>query len=63
MQDPVEVQRMLITSSLLAGAYIAYTCPCKNPFLSCHIKEFGLFVGLPLVYAIYLNRNNLYSKE
>lgn len=57
--DPVEMQRMLITSSLLIGAYTAYTCPCKDPFLSCHIKEFSLVVGLPLIYAIYINRKNL----
>lgn len=57
--DSVEIQRLAITSSLLTGAYIAYTCPCKDPFLSCHIKEFSLIVGLPLIYAIYINRNNL----
>jgi hypothetical protein len=54
---------MLITSSLVAGAYISYTCPCKNPFLSCHVKEFSLVVGLPLLYVLYINRNNLSSKE
>lgn len=63
MSDPVEIQRFLITSSLLAGAMISYTCPCKNPFLSCHVKEFSLVVGLPLLYVIYINRNNISSKE
>lgn len=63
MSDPVELQRFLITSSLLAGAYITYTCPCKDPFLSCHVKEFSLVVALPLLYVIYINRNNLSSKE
>lgn len=60
--DKTEIERLLITSSLLAGAYTAYTCPCKDPFLSCHNKEFLAFVGLPLIYVFYINRNNLYKE-
>lgn len=62
--NPLEMQRLLITSSLLAGAYITYTCPCGNPItgeglLSCHLNQFFLATTIPLAIVLYVNRNNL----
>lgn len=53
--DKTEVERWLITASLVGGAVIAWTCPCKNPFLNCHKYQFYALVGLPLVYVAYNN--------
>ena len=53
--DNAEVQRYIITESLLAAAYTAWTCPCKDPFLNCHLKEFVAMTSLPLAIALYVN--------
>ena len=54
--DPVEAQRYAITASCLAGAYIAFTCPCRDPFLSCHYKEMVIATAFPLLLTLWLNR-------
>jgi hypothetical protein len=54
-----EIQRYAITGSLLFAAWTAYTCPCKNPFLSCHVTEFALLTGLPLAFVLLINADNL----
>lgn len=53
------MERYLIVGSLLAGAYLTYTCPCKDPLLSCHLGEFVALTASPLVFALYLNREVL----
>lgn len=59
----METQRLIITSSLLAGAYITWTCPCGDKetgegLLSCHLTEFFISTTIPIVLVLYLNRNN-----
>ena len=53
--DTTEIQRYAITASLLYAAYTAYTCPCKDPFLSCHYTEFALAAGAPLAFVLFIN--------
>ena len=53
--DTTEIQRYVITGSLLAAAYTAWTCPCKDPFLNCHLKEFVALTTLPLAMTLYVN--------
>ena len=53
--DTTEIQRYVITGSLLAAAYTAWTCPCKDPFLNCHLKEFVALTTLPLAMVLYVN--------
>ena len=62
--SPLEMERLLITSSLAYGAYVAWNCPCGNVetgegFMSCHLPHIILATGVPLGLILYLNRNNL----
>ena len=53
--DTTELQRYAITGSLLAAAYVAWTCPCRDPFLNCHYKEFVALTGAPLLLVLITN--------
>jgi len=55
MEETNPLIRYAICGSLIVATGIAITCPCRTPFLSCHIKEFTIAAGLPLVVALYLN--------
>ena len=62
--NPLEVERLIIASSLAYGALTVWYCPCGNPstgegFMSCHLPHIILATTLPLGLIIYLNRNNL----
>ena len=62
--NPLEMERLLITSSLAYGAYVAWNCPCGDPttgqgFMSCHLPQIILATSVPLGLILYLNRNNL----
>ena len=61
--NALETERLIITSSLLFGAYTTWYCPCGDPItgeglLSCHYPEIIIATADPLVLVIYLNRNN-----
>jgi hypothetical protein len=60
----LELERLIITSSLLYGAYTTFYCPCGNKttgegLLSCHLPQILSSVGLPLIMILYINRNNI----
>ena len=63
--NPLELERIVITSSLLYGAFTTWFCPCgdsktgKN-LLSCHLSEAVLSIGMPLALILYVNKNLLY---
>jgi hypothetical protein len=61
--DKTEIERYLLTGSCLAGAYMAYTCPCYDPFLNCHSTEFLVLTGLPFAYVLYTNWEMLGQKK
>jgi len=54
-----EVERLIITSSLLYAAYTAWTCPCGDDngkyFLSCHLPQFYIATTVPIAIAAYVN--------
>ena len=50
-----EVVRYGMTASLLYGAFIVYTCPCLDPFLNCHYRDFMLAAGAPVLLCVLLN--------
>jgi hypothetical protein len=61
--NALETERLLITGSLLFGAYTTWFCPCGNKetgegLLSCHYTEFFLATAAPLALVIFINRNN-----
>jgi len=65
--NALETERIIITSSLLFGAYTTWFCPCGDPIsgeglLSCHFSEFVVATAVPLALVIYLNRNNPKTK-
>jgi len=49
-----ELQRVVITGSLLYSAYLAYTCPCPT-ICSCHLDAFLVATGLPVGIVLYYN--------
>jgi hypothetical protein len=49
-----EVLRAAVTGSLLLAAWTAWTCPCSEPLLSCHLPEFLLAAVGPAA-AVWLN--------
>ena len=53
--DTTELQRYAITGSLLTAAYVAWTCPCRDPFLNCHYREFVALTAAPLLLVILTN--------
>ena len=53
--DTTEIQRYAITGSLLYAAWTAYTCPCRDPFLSCHYQEFAVATAVPLLFVLLIN--------
>ena len=44
-----------ITASFAVATYIALTCPCRKPFLSCHLPEIFVAGGMPLILIAYIN--------
>ena len=61
--NALETERLIITGSLLFGAYTTWFCPCGDPttgegLLSCHLPEIIVATALPLGLVIYINRNN-----
>jgi len=55
LKQRMELNRWIITGSLLTAAYITATCPCKPFILSCHQNEFFGLVGFSLAYTYYIN--------
>ena len=47
-----EAQRILITGSLLYGAYLAWKCPCDT-ICACQIDAFLLSVAVPVGIVLY----------
>lgn len=62
MTDTLEVQRYVLTGSLLFAAYTIYTCPCKPVLGSCHFNEIMLSIGMPLALFTYINRDIVMGK-
>ena len=61
--NALETERLIITGSLLFGAYTTWFCPCGNKetgegLLSCHFNEIVFATAVPLAIVIYINRNN-----
>ena len=59
--DALEIERLIITTALLGGAYVTYTCPFGNSasgrgLLSCHIYEISGLIGLATITILYANR-------
>ena len=55
MEETSPAIRYAICGSLIVATGIAITCPCRTPYLSCHIKSFSIAVGLPLAVALFIN--------
>jgi len=58
--DRLEIERLVISSSLITAGVIAIYCPCGNQisgkgFLSCHLKEVTSLIGLASAIIIYAN--------
>jgi len=49
-----ETLRMLVTGGLLTAAFIIYQCPC-DPLGECHLAEFYLCAGLPVLAIAFVN--------
>jgi len=60
--NETELQRLIITSSLLGAAYVAWNCPCDT-IPSCHLTQFLTLAGFPIAYALYINRDMLFSES
>ena len=64
--NPLEIERIIITSSLAYATYTAFTCPCGTTngenFLVCHLNEFITAISVPLVIALYVNRDVIAMK-
>ena len=56
-EDTDSVIRYAIIGSMVIATGIAMTCPCKNPYLACHIVPFTVTTGIPLALALYINFN------
>ena len=58
--NALEVERIIIGSSLAVGAYITFTCPCGTSdgrgLLSCHMIEISTLIGIATATIIYANR-------
>jgi hypothetical protein len=62
--NPLELERIVLTSSLVYGAFTVWFCPCGDPqtgqgLMSCHLPQIIMATALPLGMILYINRNNL----
>jgi hypothetical protein len=59
--NPLEIERVVIASSLLTAGIITVYCPCGEAtsgkgLLSCHMYEVGSLIGLATLTILYANR-------
>lgn len=57
----LEIERLIIASTLLTGGILTIYCPCGDAtsgkgLLSCHIVEISSLIGIASLTILYANR-------
>ena len=59
--NALEVERLVITASLVAAGAITFYCPCGDAtsgrgLLSCHIQEVSALIAMASLTVLWANR-------